>query len=131
MVSVDQIGAYHVLLPQRQPKLAGHLPQNKPVVKPLSGNGEAVPKVSQKELVAPPIAESLKELAVKLSKVNPSFDLFEIQAKVSIDETTGGILIRVINNKTGEEIMKIPPYQAIALISDKGAAAGLLLDREV
>ena len=66
-----------------------------------------------------------------LTKVNLSFDLFEIQAKISIDENNGGILIRVVNNKTGEEIMRIPPYEAIELLADKGAAAGLLLDQKV
>ena len=132
MASVDQIGAYHVLMPQRQLKPSGDLQFKLPVAKPLSGDlKEAAPKVSKPELVTPPRALSLKEISKMLTKVNLSFDLFEIQAKISIDENNGGILIRVVNNKTGEEIMRIPPYEAIELLADKGAAAGLLLDQKV
>jgi len=54
---------------------------------------------------------SLEELAEALKKVNVTFDLFEIQARFIIDSTSGDISIQIINQRTGEVIRKIPPYE--------------------
>ena len=132
MASVDQIGGYHVPLPQRQVKPSGDPRGELPEIKlPSEGVKSTAPKPSQKEMVAPPERLTLTEIAQILRRVNLTFDLFEIQAKFSIDESRGGIQIEVINNKTGEVIRRIPPYEAVALFSDAGKAAGLLLDQEV
>jgi len=53
---------------------------------------------------------SLDELAEMLRKVNLTFDVFEIQARYTIDRESGDISIEVINQRTGEVIRKIPPY---------------------
>ncbi len=53
---------------------------------------------------------SLDELSDMLQKVNLTFDLFEIQARFSVDRQTGDISVEVINQRTGEVIRKIPPY---------------------
>ncbi len=53
---------------------------------------------------------TVDELAEMLQKVNLTFDLFEIQARYHIDKTTGDITVEVINQRTGEVIRKIPPY---------------------
>jgi len=51
-----------------------------------------------------------EELADMLRKVNLTFDTFEIQAKFTIDSSSGDISVEVINQRTGEVIRKIPPY---------------------
>ncbi|MFH1675835.1 MAG: flagellar protein FlaG [bacterium] len=53
---------------------------------------------------------SLDELAAMLRKVNLTFDLFEIQARFIVDRETGEISVEVVNQRTGEVIRKIPPY---------------------
>lgn len=53
---------------------------------------------------------SVEELAEVLRKVNLTFDTFEIQAKFIIDQSTGDTSVEVINQRTGEVIRKIPPY---------------------
>lgn len=53
---------------------------------------------------------SFEELAEMLQKVNLTFDLFEIQARYQIDKSSGDITVEVINQRTGEVIRKIPPY---------------------
>ncbi len=54
---------------------------------------------------------SLDELAEALRKVNLTFDLFEIQTRFIIDSTSGDISVQIINQRTGEVIRKIPPYE--------------------
>lgn len=53
---------------------------------------------------------TLEELAEQLRKINLTFDLFEIQAKFTIDQETGDVSVEVVNQRTGEVIRKIPPY---------------------
>ncbi|HDS31040.1 MAG TPA: flagellar protein FlaG [Firmicutes bacterium] len=59
---------------------------------------------------------SLDELAEMLRRINLTFDLFEIQAKFSVDQTTGRVSVEVINQRTGEVIRKIPPYDVGRII---------------
>jgi uncharacterized FlaG/YvyC family protein len=54
---------------------------------------------------------SLDELAEMLRKINLTFDLFEIQARFTINRETGDISVQVVNQRTGEVIRKIPPYE--------------------
>jgi flagellar protein FlaG len=113
-------------------KPSGNSKTGLPEIRLPSGGMEATaPKPSTKEMVAPPERLSLTEIAKILSRVNLRFDLFEIQANFSIDEARGGIQIEVVNNKTGEVIRRIPPYEAVALFSEMGKVAGLLLDQRV
>lgn len=53
---------------------------------------------------------SIEELAAQLRKVNLTFDMFEIQAKFTVNKQTGEISVEVINQRTGEVIRKVPPY---------------------
>ena len=59
---------------------------------------------------------SLNELADLLRKVNLTFDLFEIQAIYSVDHESGEVTVKVINQRTGEVIRKIPPYDLPKII---------------
>jgi len=62
------------------------------------------------------------EFAEVLHRVNLTSDLFEVQAKFMIDPT-GDISIQITNQRTGEVIRKIPPYevQKIAQAISNGA----------
>lgn len=60
---------------------------------------------------------SLEEFAEMLRKVNLTFDVFEIQARYTIDRESGDISIEVINQRTGEVIRKIPPYEIPDLVN--------------
>lgn len=53
---------------------------------------------------------TLEELAEMLRKVNLTFDTFEIRAKFTINMENGDLLVEVINERTGEVIRRIPPY---------------------
>lgn len=66
--------------------------------------------------VEPTPRMTLEELAEALRKVNLTFDLFEIQARFIIDQKTGEISVQVINQRTGEVIRKIPPYDVPQIV---------------
>ena len=74
---------------------------------------------------------SLEELAEVLRKVNLTFDLFEIQASISVDKKTGDILVEVINQRTGEVIRKIPPYDVSTMVESLETGGSILTDVEV
>ena len=61
-----------------------------------------------------PQRRTLEEFAEMLRTVNLTFDLFEIQAKYII--TDGDISVQIINQRTGEVIRKIPPYEVPKII---------------
>jgi uncharacterized FlaG/YvyC family protein len=82
---------------------------------------------------------SLSELAEMLRKVNLTFDLFEIQAFITVDHESGEMTVEVINQRTGEVIRKIPPYDVPKIIqaldnqlpNQGGSVEGLITDIEV
>jgi uncharacterized FlaG/YvyC family protein len=65
---------------------------------------------AREKVVEQPKRMSLQELAELLRKVNLTFDLFEIQARYIIDKSSGDVSVQIINQRTGEVIRKIPPY---------------------
>jgi uncharacterized FlaG/YvyC family protein len=71
---------------------------------------------------------SLDELAEMLRKVNLTFDLFEIQAIFSIDQKTGDVTVEVINQRTGEVIRKIPPYDIGEMVDALETGESVLTD---
>jgi uncharacterized FlaG/YvyC family protein len=78
------------------------VPDDKRAV-PVNQTVKAAPNPGRREQI------SLDELAENLRRMNMTFDLFEIQAKFSIDKETHEIKIVVRNTKTGEVIRRIPP----------------------
>jgi len=119
---------------QKQKATAPELPQ---LVLPGQGKTEApdaqpLPGTSQKGSGSPehqsrdsegqskPMTGS--ELAEVLRRVNLTSDLFEVQAKFMINPS-GEVSIQITNQRTGEVIRKIPPYevQKIAQAISNGA----------
>ena len=73
---------------------------------------------------------SLAELAEVLHKVNLTFDIFEVQANFSVDMKTGDVSVQIVNQRTGEVIRRIPPYDlsAIAKVIDQMLAGDKSVD---
>jgi uncharacterized FlaG/YvyC family protein len=82
---------------------------------------------------------SSSELADILRRVNLTFDLFEIQAFINVDRESGEVTVQVINQRTGEVIRKIPPYDVPKIIealdnalpNQGGSVEGLITDIKV
>jgi uncharacterized FlaG/YvyC family protein len=69
-----------------------------------------------------------------LHKVNLTFDLFEIQANYTVNSNTGDVIVQIVNQRTGELIRRIPPYdlpkiaQAISNQKPFGLGGSILTD---
>jgi uncharacterized FlaG/YvyC family protein len=82
---------------------------------------------------------SSSEFAEILRRVNLTFDLFEIQAFITVDHESGEVTVQVINQRTGEVIRKIPPYDVPKIIealdnalpNQGGSVEGLITDIKV
>ncbi len=74
---------------------------------------------------------SLEEFAEMLRKVNLTFDVFEIQAKYTIDRESGDFFVEIINQRTGEVIRKIPPYDIPDFVEAVKRGEAVLTDIEV
>lgn len=71
---------------------------------------------------------SYEDFAEMLRKVNLTIDLFEIQAKYIIDQSTGDMQVQIINQRTGEVIRKIPPYEVPSLAEALKKGEAVLTD---
>lgn len=132
MTNIVHIGGKTVSEPKLEVRPAGkqhiYLPDG---ILSSSKKGTAKPQISKPEVPAPPKSSmmSYAEISSMLNKVNIYLDQFEIQAHYTVDKTTGGVQIEIVNSTTGEVIRKIPPYEALALFSDIGLATGTLLNQ--
>jgi len=59
---------------------------------------------------------------------NQAFTLFDIQAKFSIHEATGSIIVDVIDTRTGDVIREIPPRELLDRWAQMMDIMGLFVD---
>jgi uncharacterized FlaG/YvyC family protein len=71
---------------------------------------------------------SFDELAEMFRKVNLTLDLFEIQARFSVNEESGDISVVVLNQRTGEVIRRIPPFEVNKLAESLLKEQGMITD---
>ena len=132
MTDIVHIGGKTVPEPKLEARPAGKQHISLPGATPSSSkNGTTKPQISKPEVPAPPKPSmmSYAEISSMLNKVNIYLDQFEIQANYTVDKTTGGVQIEIVNKTSGEVIRKIPPYEALALFSGIGLATGTLLNQ--
>lgn len=82
---------------------------------------------ARKAQVEEPI--SLDELAENLRRINLTFDLFEIEARFSINEEDKMVRVELRNTRTGEVVRRIPPWEFKANFANFKDGVGLLLNR--
>jgi flagellar protein FlaG len=116
-LEVRPFGRQHIIMPNAKD--------------PSSETGTAKPRVTKPDIPAPPKPSTMSyaEISSILNKVNIYLDQFEIQASYTVDKTTGGVQIEIVNKTTGEVIRKIPPYEATTLFNDIGSATGSLVNQ--
>ena len=132
MTDIVHIGGKIVPEPKLEVRPTGKQQIILPNAKPPSGEVEtAKPRISQPDVPTPPKPSTMSyaEISSMLNKVNIYLDQFEIQASYTVDKTTGGVQIEIVNKTTGEVIRKIPPYEAKTLFTDFGSATGALLNQ--
>jgi len=72
---------------------------------------------------------STDELEQMLNKVNLTFNLFEIESQVSVDQNSHELHVVVRNTRTGDVIRRIPAYEFKASFESFRSGVGVLIDR--
>lgn len=72
--------------------------------------------------------EKLEEL---LNKLNITLNAMDIQARFSVHEETGDIMVRIINVETGKTIREIPPEKLLEMAAKLKEMVGLIVDEKV
>lgn len=87
---------------------------------PGAGESQAAPLAAQ-----PMQAEDVKHAAAELDRAlqQQNSDL-----SVSVDETTGTMVVRITDNNTGEVVKQIPPKQLMDANVSMNKIVGLLID---
>ncbi len=73
-----------------------------------------------------PVGE--KELIAAIEKANKALVGSETMFKFSIHEGTKEIMVRVINEETGEVIREIPPEKILDMVAKMWELAGIFVD---
>lgn len=93
-----------------------------PPADPDSSESQATPTAPEVQ------AQEVKQAAAELHKAlqQQSNDL-----SVSVDETTGTMVVRITDNNTGEVVKQIPPKQLMEANISMNKIVGLLIDDQV
>lgn len=107
-----------------------------PVNVPLKGDLSAekvpssLPDQSQAGIVSKP--QKTQEQAIEeLQKVIDAIQGPKRVLEVSVHETTHAIMIKVLNEDTGELIREVPPEKTLDIAAKMMELAGLLVDKKV
>ncbi|NLM94165.1 MAG: flagellar protein FlaG [Firmicutes bacterium] len=93
------------------------------------------PKTPTRNITPPPSEEQeeitradLENAVEALHKVSMIFDR---KLEFMIHEDTNRVIVKVINNETGEVIREIPPEKIVELVAKMNTYLGLLIDETV
>lgn len=75
-----------------------------------------------------PELEGQVNLAVE--QLNKLTDAFRLSLKFAVHKETGAIVVRLIENETGDVIREIPPEKALDAVARMWQQMGLLLDEK-
>ena len=84
---------------------------------------------SGEKQVAPCAGLDRNELDGAVNKVNITMGLFENGLSFMVHEKTNRIIVRLVNNHTGEVIKEIPPEKMLDIAADILEMIGLIIDK--
>ncbi len=76
----------------------------------------------------PPDSRGDREVQQAAEDFNRAFTLFDIQAKFSVHEASGSIIVDVIDTRTGDVIREIPPRELLDRWAQMMDIMGLFVD---
>lgn len=72
----------------------------------------------------------LADLDGVAEKLNSAANAFDVQARFSVHKTTGQIMVKIINTRTGRVLREIPPERLVALADSMERMLGLVVDEK-
>lgn len=89
-----------------------------------------VTKAPAPETRAQPVKRlSFDELRDMMRRVNMYIDPFEVQARFFVEESSGDVMVKIVNTVSGEVIRSIPPGEFERALGAPGGLRGLFTDR--
>lgn len=110
---------------------AGEQAREVPGAKPEQNNPPAKSKAGGKNEPESIFAWSKERLEELLHKLNITLNAMDIQARFSVHEETGDIMVRIINVETGKVIREIPPEKLLEMAAKLKEMVGLAVDEKV
>lgn len=89
------------------------------------------PVVQEGEVSDQQVPVGEKELIKAIEKANKAIIGPDIMFKFSIHEGTKQIMVKVINEETGEIIREIPPEKILNMVAKMWELAGIIVDEKV
>lgn len=74
--------------------------------------------------------KSAIEVGAAISRVNMVFQVTETSLRFFVDDSSGSIVVQIINQETGEVLREIPQEKVEQLTEYFGKMIGLLIDKE-
>jgi len=79
---------------------------------------------------APEAAISQEKIAQAIEEVNKALAVHNTRLEFSIHEKTKGIMVKVVDEKTGEVIREVPPKRVLDMVAMTWEEIGLLVDEK-
>ena len=74
---------------------------------------------------------SKKNVSQAVESMQEIVKVFNTRLSFKVDDATGKVVIKVVDNETGDVIRQIPPQEILETISKIRDVVGLLFDKEV
>ena len=72
-----------------------------------------------------------KQVQAAIAQVNKTLSLYNTRLEFSIHDRTKGIMVKVINETTGELIREVPPERVLDMVAMTWEELGLIVDEKV
>jgi len=76
------------------------------------------------------VAVSEQEIAKAIEEINKTLALHNTRLEFSVHAKTKGIMVKVIDEKTGEVIREVPPKRVLDMVAMTWEELGLLVDEK-
>ncbi len=98
--------------------------------RPETASREGLP-VRVREAVSEQERESTEALAQAVKGINEAVKALDYGLRFQIDDESKRVIIKIVDEATGEVLKQIPPEVSLRLAQALGKAAGLLVDKHV
>lgn len=98
--------------------------------RPVTAGGEALP-VRAREAVSEQERQSSDAFTQAVREINEAVKSIGSGLRFQVDEESKQVIIKIVDESTGEVLKQIPPEVSLRLAQALGKVAGLLVDKHV
>jgi flagellar protein FlaG len=103
--------------------------QRRPQPEPAQTQAPAAPKPEQQQRDQRQVTREQLEKATE--KANQAVKVFQDHLEFKVHEATGQVMVKIVDNNTGEVLREIPPEKLLDMAANLMELAGILVDKRV